>query len=258
MKKINIISLLLVFVMILSACGKAGSYQEPSAKETLENSFLVDKNGQVIEEKETGNRKVVQVYFDPRCPSCAVAEEIIADKLEGIAGDSAVFRYNPVAFIGDDGVNTSYSHRIASMILSVKELEKDKTYEFLKSVMNIKFMENITKELEKEISENTEKYIKDKKYTEAFYKMQDEKIFAHVKEVYTGNDFNKMKDNAEKKISLVKQLTSIFFENDKLKKMSKDGKLYTPMIIVEGNNKVLDSTLETLVEDLKKAIQAKK
>ena len=258
-KKSRILALILALVMIFSACAKQSNYKEPSTEKTLANSFLIGKDGKVIDEKDIGKRKVIQIYFDPMCSSCIVTEEIIAEKLEEILEDNAVIRYNPVAFLGDDGSNISYSQRIASMLLSVNELEKDKSFEFLKSVMNLNFVEGVVKDIEAEISKDENKYIKDQKLTEEFYKTQDEKIFTHLEKVYTGNDFNKVKENAEKKIGLVKDLTQAFLENDNLKAMSKDGKsLYTPFIVIEGNDKALDSTLETLVEDLKEALKEDK
>lgn len=259
MKKSRILALILALVMIFSACAKQSNYKEPSAEKTLANSFLIDKEGKVIDEKDIGKRKVIQIYFDPMCSSCIVTEEIVAEKLGEILEDNAVIRYNPVAFLGDDGNNISYSQRIASMLLSVMELEKDKSFEFLKSVMNLNFVEGVVKDIETEISKDENKYIKDQKLTEEFYKIQDNKIFTHLEKVYTGNDFNKVKENAEKKIGLVKDLTQAFLENDNLKAMSKDGKsLYTPFIVVEGNDKALDSTLETLVEDLKGVLKEDK
>lgn len=255
MKKSRILALALALVMIFSACAKQNNYKEPSEEKTLANSFLIDKDGKVIDEKDIGKRKVVQIYFDPMCSSCIVTEEIIAEKLKEILEDNAVIRYNPVAFLGDDGDNVSYSQRIASMLLSVTELEKDKSFEFLKSVMNLDFIESVIKDIETEVTKDENKYIKDEKLTEEFYKIQDDKIFSHLEKAYTGNNFNKIKENAEKKIGLVKDLTQTFLENENLKAMSKDGKsLYTPFIIIEGNDKVLDSTLETLVEDLKGAL----
>ena len=125
--------------------------------------------------------------------------------------------------------------------------------------MNLNFVEGVVKDIEAEISKDENKYIKDQKLTEEFYKIQDSKIFTHLEKVYTGSDFNKVKENSEKKIGLVKDLTQTFLENDNLKAMSKDGKsLYTPFIVIEGNDKALDSTLETLVEDLKGVLKEDK
>lgn len=178
MKKSRILALILALVMVFSACAKQN--KEPSTEKTLANSFLIDKNGKVIDEKDIGKRKVVQIYFDPMCSSCIMTEEIIAEKLDEILKDNAVIRYNPVAFLGKDGTNVTYSERIASMILSVDELEKDRTFGFLKSVMSIDFVEGVVKDIEERISQDEDKYIKDEILTEEFYKVQDEEIFPFV------------------------------------------------------------------------------
>lgn len=258
MKKSRILALALVLIMVFSACAKeAPKYEEPSAEKTLANSFLIDKDGKTVKDEEIGERKVIQIYFDPMCSSCIIAEEIITENLEEILEDNAVIRYNPVAFLNDGGEkNISYSQRIAALLLSVNELEEDENFEFLKSVMNLEFIENIMKEIETKAQQDEKKYVKDEQLTDEFFKLQDEITLAHVKEVYKGADFDKIKENSDKKVAVVKELTETFLENEDLKKMSKDGEsLYTPFFIIEGMDKVLDSDLETLVEDLKGAVK---
>lgn len=197
---------------------------------SLEYGFLMDANKKVINESEVGDRKIVNVYFDPSCPACVMAERDIALNVENILKEDAVLRYYPVAFLGEsmDG-EPFHSEKVAAYIQAIVKHDPALAPEYMSKTVNENF------------------------YTSA-EGLSGDGVYKLMYEELGGENWEAIEADRDMYVELMRQKTDKFMNSPELDALSfTDDGVFVPFIHVEGDDSVIDireqKTLEELIRE---------
>lgn len=225
MKKIKV-SLLLLFVMIVAvSCNKMQESDiDGENKFTYVNNggVFIDNKGHAVPTSEIEGKKIVKWYTEPLCPYCLKLEDRTREYIREVQGDNTLIKYIPLSFLGSRGVEDeiTYSDVISSMVLSIAENDPEVVGDFVHTVMSTEFVNAIQKE------SNQNEFIKN----------------AYINA--GGTKFNEVQKDLEVFMEVVKRSTEYTRTDKELAKRTPEGKLTTPMIWVEGEEKTIDVSLD--------------
>lgn len=232
MKTKKLLILLLAGALTLSACSKTETpkkAKEGTVTEQVEGkdvekvevgyTFMIDSEGKIV--KDAKSKTIIDVYFDPSCPSCQALEEYIANDYTKSIPSKAVFRYNPVAFMVSQG--NSHSLRAASAMQLVAQINPDIAPNFIKEVMT-------------------------QKTQLASMSAQDYSVLKEIYEKLGGKDWKKIETNLPEAEKVIDKKTDVFVNNKDLERIN-GGRLVTPMIINLKAEKAVDLTKGEVIKD---------
>lgn len=99
-------------------------------------AFKLGKNGTITDDKEpTIGKTRVDLFFDPHCPYCGIAERAIGeDIVELVNNDTIEMYYTPVAFLDQMSQGTRYSTRATNAIITVAEKSPEHFSDYMKAI----------------------------------------------------------------------------------------------------------------------------
>lgn len=225
MKKIKV-SLLLLFIMIVAvSCNKMQESDiDGENKFTYVNNggVFIDNKGHAVPISEIEGKKIVKWYTEPLCPYCLTLEDRTREYIRDVQGDNTLIKYIPLSFLGSRGIEgeITYSDVISSMVLSIAENDPEVVGDFIHTVMSTDFVNAIQKE------SNQNEFIKN----------------AYINA--GGTKFNEVQKDLQVFMEVVKRSTEYTRTDKELAKRTPEGKLTTPMIWVEGEEKTIDVSLD--------------
>ena len=273
MKRIKLVLLMIVFSLVLISCSKKNNQEvdkpvdtseesnkevtEESNKEVTEESdkevaeevkdfkyidngsFYINNQGEVVTKDKIEDKKIAELYTEPRCPGCINVEEVLAGRYSELIGENTLIRIFPLTFIGKDKDNPdliTYSDNLAAIYLAMAEVEPHLLTEYIGKTMNHLF-------------------------ATINYELEVDKQLNAFKEAYEGIGGSKWEDIEE----LIPDMRLI--SNNNIKTLINDdemisrvpnGELRTPLLWVVGNEhttNIHDNDKEEIAKTLKEALK---
>lgn len=226
MKNIKLLLLLLAVLILGVACNKMteddvdGKGNEFTYVDN--GGIFVDNKGHAIPKSQTEGMKIVRWYTEPLCPYCLKLEDATKDYIMDVQGDNTLIKYIPLSFLGGRGIEgeVTYSDVISSMALSIAENDPEVLGKFMHTVFTNEFVEAIQKEADQD---------------------------AYIRKAYTdagGTKLTEVEEDMPIFMEVVERSTSYTRTDKALAKRTPNGKLTTPMIWVEGEEKTIDVSLD--------------
>lgn len=178
---------------------------------TKEGEYVVGKNGAVPLSEVDKKLPIVEVYFDPICPGCAAFERATGEYLEEVVSEGKVLvRYHPLRFL-DSASTDNYSSRASAYLVGVAEHAPEVIGKMSSAIYDPSFMPE----------EGTG------------YKPVDNSAFDALLIKLGGNKEQaaKINEDLEDNIKVVFEATNNVILNNKLKKQSPTGSIFTPFVI---------------------------
>ena len=226
MKRIKLLLLLMSVLILGVACNKLTEDQvdgEVNEFTYVDNGgIFVDNKGHAIPRSQKEGKKIVRWYTEPLCPYCLDLEDATKDYIMDVQGDNTLIKYIPLSFLGGRGIEgeVTYSDSISSMILSIAENDPEVVGKFMHTVLTNEFVEAIQNE------DNQDEFIR-KAYVEA-----------------GGTKLTEVEKDIPVFMEVVKRSTNYTRTDKALAKRTPNGRLSTPMIWVEGEEKTIDVSLD--------------
>lgn len=243
LKRMKNLLYILSLLLVLSACSseqKEESKQEKNneiseiIKENIDSKdfsyidnggFYINNKGEGVKKSDVKDQKIVYWYFDPKCPYCIQLEQLTKNYLGDIMGDNTLIKYMPLSFLGrpkDEDPNNrvvTYSDMITGVVVSMAENDPDLVYGFLQEVMDHQFIEDLSK------LESTEE--------------QDNMVKDIYENKLNGNKWSEIQQDIQAARQTVFNLTEYTSQNEELKSKTPDGDIKVPLILVEGEDKII-------------------
>lgn len=226
MKNIKLLLLLLAVLILGVACNKMTEDDvdgEGNEFTYVDNGgIFVDNKGHAIPKSQTEGMKIVRWYTEPLCPYCLKLEDATKDYIMDVQGDNTLIKYIPLSFLGGRGIEgeVTYSDVISSMALSIAENDPEVLGKFMHTVFTNEFVETIQKEADQD---------------------------AYIRKAYTdagGTKLTEVEEDMPVFMEVVERSTSYTRTDKELAERTPNGKLTTPMIWVEGEEKTIDVSLD--------------
>lgn len=226
MKNIKLLLLLFAVLILGVACNKMTEDDvdgEGNEFSYVDNGgIFVDNKGHAIPKSQTEGMKIVRWYTEPLCPYCLNLEDATKDYIMDVQGDNTLIKYIPLSFLGGRGIEgeVTYSDVISSMVLSIAENDPEVVGKFMHTVLTNEFVEAIQQEADQD---------------------------GYIRQAYTdagGTKLSEVEEDLPVFMEVVERSTNYTRTDKALAKRTPNGKLTTPMIWVEGEEKTIDVSLD--------------
>lgn len=227
MKKIKLVLILVLSMCFFVACNKMTEDQIDGEGNTFSyinnGGFFVNNQGHAVPVEQAKDYKIVRWYTEPLCPYCLALEDASRDYIRDVQGDNTLIKYIPLSFLGGRGIEgeITYSDMMSAMIMSIAENDPEKVGDFMHIVLSNEFVEQIQLE-------------------------SDQNGF--IRKAYVdgvgGEKLAEVEADIEKFMEVIDRSTQYTRTDKDLAKKTPNGKLTTPMIWVEGEEKTIDVSLD--------------
>lgn len=208
--------MLAMMLVILTSCSVS-----KDNKINEDGSYVVTKDGIKSDFSKEDNQKIIW-YSDFLCPDCHRAYNNSHEFIKNIINEGKLeVKYYPLGFL-NKYVDNEYSTRSAAWNLGIVEYSPESVENFVT-----------------QLSEDSVK-VED----------ADEKFLEEVAKKSGVSDLNikKIKEKMEDYKAIVEKSTKSFVDNEEYKKLTKDGRMFVPFIIVDG--KVLNGESEDVDNEI--------
>lgn len=222
MKKIKLIVLLALVSLFAVACNRM-TLEEVDAGQTYtyvkDGGFFLDYQGNAVPVSETQGKKIASWYTEPICPFCLALNDEVEPYLRDIQGENTLIKLVPLTFLGSTGVEgeVTYSDYITGVWLSMAENDP----ELVGQYYDITSKNSFLAELQNSPNQNL-----------------------LIQQVYTdtlnGQNWEQIMTDRPEFTELAKRMT-LFTRSDRdLADKTVNGKVTTPTLLVEGEDKAID------------------
>ena len=228
--KTKLLALVLPLLVFSSCSNKDNNKAEQQYKET----FYVDKNNDIVEKDEIGDRIVLNWYSDPSCGACLLLESQTRNHKNEFLADDAVINHNLVAYLNDYSVDAS------SIILATVNTEPDIAPELYDAIVDEEFFDTVRKAQYSDFN-------------------SVEKIFKEQYDKIGGKDWNKIIKLKPEMEKIIRKNTEHFATGQDIEEISSIEGPYTPFLYTDEIGKSLEIFRDgDPVSDIKKMIEDSK
>lgn len=224
MKKIKIILLVTIVAIFATACSNQMKIEEVDAGQSFtyvkDGGFYLDNKGIAVPVAETEGKKVLEWYTEPICPYCLTLEEVTSPYLYDIQGDNTLIKYFPLTFLGGKGIEgeVTYSDVMSGLLLSMAENDPEMVGKYLHKVNNQEFLNQL------QSASNQDEFIH-----QTYLDLE-------------GTKWNEIQADLKTFMDITDRNTEFARRNKELASKTVDGRLTTPTLYIQGEEKALDLT----------------
>lgn len=221
MKKIKFIILMVLVALLAIGCQQM-KIEEVDGENQFEyvkdGGFYLNNMNVAVPVAEAQNMKIMDWYTEPICPYCLEIEAETSPYLKDIQGDNTVIRVVPLTFLGRTGVEdeVTYSDVMTGIWLSMAENDPELVGEYYHTVATAEYLN----ELQKQSNQNM--------YMQQTY------------EELGGEKWDDIIADLPVFMEVTTRSTEFSRRNKALARKTKNGRLTTPTLYVQGEEMALD------------------